>query len=150
MTDYLAVSRRPAYSLSFALPLLVLYELLAAWAHDPGEIEVRNGADALLRGLFALGGARGGAGLLLLLIGGAAALAWRDWRRAPLVLRRQYYGLMLAESAVLALVFGSLVSRLTAVLPSPLATSNSSIIPVTLPRSAGRESPGTRASPEGS
>src|SRR5437763_1080988 len=49
-TGYVAASRAPRYSLLFALPLLLGYEVLASVLAQPGKPELRNGADALLRG----------------------------------------------------------------------------------------------------
>src|SRR5205823_631410 len=55
---YFASSRAPRYSILFALPLLVLYEALAALLASPTG-GVRNGADALFRGAFtAIAGSR--------------------------------------------------------------------------------------------
>jgi len=59
-TSYFAVSRSHRYSILFALPLLLGYEALAAMLARPGHAELRNGADAILRGAFtAVAGARG-------------------------------------------------------------------------------------------
>src|SRR2546426_2653809 len=74
-SSYWQVSRAPRYSLLFALPLLLFYQLLAVLlAH--GERSIRNGADVILQSLFtAVAGAWGpplflirvlGAGLWLL------------------------------------------------------------------------------------
>lgn len=57
---YVTDSRAPRYSLLFALPLLLAYEGLAWFLSDPTAGGVRNGADVILKGLFAAaGGARG-------------------------------------------------------------------------------------------
>ena len=46
--DYLAASRAPRYSVLFALPLLLLYEI-AAYLNTGSAYEgVRNGADVML------------------------------------------------------------------------------------------------------
>src|SRR5437764_410666 len=59
-SSYFAVSKSHRYSILFALPLLIGYEGLAAALARPGKGELRNGADALLRGLFvAVAGPRG-------------------------------------------------------------------------------------------
>jgi len=50
-SSYWQVSRAPRYSLLFALPLLLFYQLLAVLlAH--GERSIRNGADVILQSLF--------------------------------------------------------------------------------------------------
>src|SRR3989442_4768246 len=58
-SSYWQVSRAPRYSLLFALPLLLFYQLLAVLlAH--GERSIRNGADVILQSLFtAVAGAWG-------------------------------------------------------------------------------------------
>ncbi|MDP3775404.1 MAG: CPBP family intramembrane metalloprotease [Gemmatimonadales bacterium] len=114
--DYLAKSRAPRYSVLFALPLLLLYEGLSALLTGSAVEGVRNGADVLLKSLFlALGGRDGLAifGVALLLAGGL--LVWRDRRRAAEPLEPGIFGLMLAESAVYATLFGFVVGGLTTV-----------------------------------
>src|SRR4029077_1518375 len=73
-SSYVQVSRAPRYSLLFALPLLVFYQVLAVLlAHGPRS--VRNGADVILQGLFtAVAGAWGPPLFLLCLIGGGPGL----------------------------------------------------------------------------
>ena len=113
-------SRSHRYSLVFALPLLLAYELLEAFApvRMRGGV-VRNGADVILTSLFtALFGPRGPMVFMALVIGGALALIWRD-RRAGAV-RPGYFALMFAESVVLALLFGLVVGVATVQLLGPL------------------------------
>src|SRR3989442_5951044 len=62
--SYWQVSRAPRYSLLFALPLLVFYQVLAALQSQGGgggpEAGLRNGADVILQSLFiAVAGAWG-------------------------------------------------------------------------------------------
>src|SRR2546421_7318121 len=68
-TSYWQVSRTPRYSLLFALPLLLFYQVLAVLlAH--GERSVRNGADVILQALFtAVAGARGPPPFMVCFIG---------------------------------------------------------------------------------
>src|SRR5207253_10820161 len=68
-TSYWQVSRAPRYSLLFALPLLLFYQVLAVLlAH--GERSVRNGADVTLQALFtAVAGARGPPRFIVCLFG---------------------------------------------------------------------------------
>lgn len=105
-------SRSHRYSLLFALPLLLAYELLEAVA--PMRVQggvVRNGADVILTGLFtSLFGVRGPLVFMGVVIGGALVLVWRDRRGA---MRPGYFGLMLAESALLAFLFGIVVGMAT-------------------------------------
>jgi len=95
---YWEESRSHRYSLVFALPLLLLYELLEALAPvRMGGGVVRNGADVILTGLFtAAFGPRGPMIFMALVIGGALVLIWRDRRAGPI--RPYYFALMLAES----------------------------------------------------
>src|SRR5260370_35013864 len=69
-SSYWQVSRAPRYSLLFALPLLLFYQLLAVLlAH--GERSIRNGADVILQALFtAVAGAGGPPLFMICLIGG--------------------------------------------------------------------------------
>src|SRR2546426_1312872 len=77
-SSYWQVSRAPRYSLLFALPLLLFYQLLAVLlAH--GERSIRNGADVILQSLFtAVAGAWGPPLFMICLI---AAGLWLLARR---------------------------------------------------------------------
>ena len=96
LTNYWRLARAPRYSLTFALPLLVAYEVLAfSLSHD--EVTgVRNGADVLLKSVFlALGGRNGLLVFGALLVGGGAWLVWQDYRRGG-SLDPRVFGLMAA------------------------------------------------------
>jgi hypothetical protein len=111
---YFASSRAPRYSILFALPLLLLYEGLAALLETP-QGGMRNGADALLRGLFsAVLGIHGPAMLMTIVVLAGAGLIAMDMRRARENLRPVYFPLMLAESSVLAILFGLVIGTVTA------------------------------------
>jgi hypothetical protein len=124
LREYWKSSRQPRYSILFALPLWLLYEALAAAISGSAFAGVRNGADILFKTLFvALGGRTGlfAFGLLLLIVGGW--IVWRDHRTNRGKLDLQVFGVMFAESIVYALLLGSIVSALTALLlPGPLYT----------------------------
>ena len=114
MKTYFRLSRTHRYSVLFALPLLVLYETLAAILTHAG-VDVRNGADVILKTPFvALLGARGPVVFGVCLVLGAVAVVWRDMRRSGGRLERRVFGLMAAESVVLALAFGVVVGVVTA------------------------------------
>lgn len=122
ISNYWRIARAPRYSLTFALPLLVAYEVLAfSLSHD--EVRgVRNGADVLLKSLFlALGGRDGLIVFGALLVGGGGWLVWQDYRRSG-PLDPRVFGLMAAESVVYALSFGMVTSTLTGLLLPGLAT----------------------------
>ncbi|GAC1648097.1 MAG: CPBP family glutamic-type intramembrane protease [Gemmatimonadaceae bacterium] len=113
-SGYWEATRAPRYSLTFALPLLLLYEALAAALTTAPSGGIRNGADVILRSLFALSLGRWGPAVFgAALVGSSAWLAGRDLRRsgAP---RRGFFVGMAAEAIVLALVFGAVVGTITA------------------------------------
>jgi len=112
-TSYWQVSRAPRYSLLFALPLLVFYQVLAVLlAH--GARSVRNGADVILQALFtAVAGAWGPPLFMVCLIGAGLWLVTRDLRAHGSRLRSGVLAAMLGESIALALIFGFAVGRVT-------------------------------------
>lgn len=110
---YLDSSRSPRYSILFAAPLLLGYELLALVLGDR-TAGVRNGADVLLKSLFVmLGGHRGLLAFNVALFAIAAWLVARDWRKSPGPLRPVIFGQMLLESLLLAVLVGVMVGRVT-------------------------------------
>lgn len=83
---------------------------------------MRNGADVMLRSVFIL--AAGRRGPLLFAVCVIAASIWiiaRDMRRGGGRLEARVFGGMLAESTVLALVFGLVVGTVTAKLLTPFS-----------------------------
>lgn len=115
LQSYWRASRAPRYSYTFALPLLALYELLAAILPLGETHGVRNGADVILKSLFyAALGRWGPLAFGVLLVGLFLWGAWRDARASARPLRASYFGGMLAESIVLALAFGVVVGLITA------------------------------------
>jgi hypothetical protein len=121
LSDFFRTTRAPRYSLTFAFPLLAVYELLA-FSLSHGDITgVRNGADVLLKSLFVTLGGRNGLALFgALLVSGGAALVWRDVQRSGRIQTR-YLLWMLAESIVYALAFGLVAGTLTMLLVPGLA-----------------------------
>src|SRR6266576_2817959 len=109
-TSYWQVSRAPRYSLLFAIPLLVFYQVLALLlAH--GEHSIRNGADVILQALFtAAAGAWGPPLFMVCLIGGGLWLVTRDMRAHGSRLRGGLFAAMLGESIALALLVGALAA----------------------------------------
>jgi len=123
---YWQASRAPRYSLLFALPLLIIYQVLAAIAPaGPGGVIVRNGADVMLQSIFVwVAGAWGPRIFLLCLIGVGAWLIARDVRSNRTSIRPTLLAGMLLESTCLALVFCIVVAVLTAAVlgsPPPMA-----------------------------
>src|SRR5262245_60862957 len=112
-TSYFALSRSPRYSVLFALPLLVAYEVLAAVLAQPGR-ELRNGADVMLRAAFtAVAGQRGPAIFMAAMILLGLFLVVRDLRASRRGLRVIVFGGMLVESIALAAAFGIVIGVAT-------------------------------------
>jgi CAAX prenyl protease-like protein len=130
ISTYWPASRAPRYSVLFALPLLIIYQVLAVVVPPgPGGVDVRNGADILLQSVFVwLAGAWGPRVFMLCLIGVGAWLIAKDIRAHPGKLSPAVLGGMLVESLLLSLVFGIVVSGLTVALlgapPPPMALSS--------------------------
>lgn len=117
LQDYWRKTRRPLYSITLALPLLLLYEGSAALMSQGAHAGVRNGAGVLLKTLFLAAGGR--TGLLvfgLALLGGGAYAVWHDVRKHPTRLHPSVWALMLGECLVYAAVLGSVVANLTGLL----------------------------------
>ncbi|HWA55746.1 MAG TPA: CPBP family glutamic-type intramembrane protease [Gemmatimonadales bacterium] len=113
-SGYWNTTRAPRYSLTFALPLLVAYEVLARMIS--GDTGIRNGADVLLKSLFLLLGGRHGLTIFaVVLLGTGLFLIVRDWRQsgAP---RPGYFLGMTVESLIYACLFGGVTSALTSLL----------------------------------
>ena len=117
VTPYWQATRAPRYSLLFALPLLLLYELLAFALSGDAIAGVRNGADVLLKSVFiALGGRNGVLVFGLVLVGTGLVLAWRDWNRSGRELSGRVFLGMIAESVFYAMIIGFVTASLTSVI----------------------------------
>ena len=113
--SYWALSRAPRYALLFALPLLVLYEGLAAALGGLAGVSVRNGADVWLKAPFvALFGPRGPVVFGALVVLASVALVLRDVRRSRDGVRAGVFARMLGESVLLAGVCALAVGMATA------------------------------------
>src|SRR2546430_2947140 len=121
-SSYWQASRAPRYSLLFALPLLVFYQVLAVWL-AAGPRSVRNGADVILQSLFtALAGTWGPLLFMLCLIGGGLWLGARATRApSPRLQRRAVLG-VLPASPLLAVAFRILGGGVTSGGLRPLPT----------------------------
>ena len=120
--SYWRQSRALRYSLVFALPLLVVYEVLAAVLGHGEPEAIRNGADVLLKSAFvALLGAQGPLVFGALLIGVSLWLVIRDMRAHGRRLSPRIFAGMMAESVVLALAFGIVVASITTRVLAPFA-----------------------------
>ena len=139
VSRYWKEARAPRYSLSFAFPLLLAYEALAFTLSRSEVSGVRNGADVLLKSLFLMLGGRDGLAVFgVLLVGGGAAVIWKDYRRSGQIQPR-YFAWMAAESVLYALMFGVVASTLTVLLlPGLSILGNASALAVGI---AGRVEP---------
>jgi hypothetical protein len=114
-TSYFALSRSHRYSILFALPLLLGYEALAAMLARPGHAELRNGADAILRGAFtAVAGARGPLIFMAAIILLGVGLVIRDLRASGDRIRPIVFLAMIGEAVALAGIFGFVIGMTTA------------------------------------
>ncbi len=111
---YWQLSQTPRYSLLFALPLFIGYEVLQlAVSGGPGG-DIRNGADVILQSLFAeLMGRRGPMVFEIALIVLGLALVAYDLRRHGRHLSRMIFFGMSLETLALAIFCGVLVGGIT-------------------------------------
>ena len=122
MQAYWRDSRAPRYSLLFALPLFLLYQVLVALEPRSPAGTLRNGADVILQTLFErIAGARGPLLFLACLVGVGVWLVVRDLRANHRDLKVGVLVLMVVESVLLALALGLFVSTLTSQLVRPTA-----------------------------
>lgn len=115
MRRYLDTTRTHTYSLLFALPLLVLYEIGAMMISDGGG-GMRNGADVLLRTLLATGGLHGTLAFTAALAVGAAVLVGLEQKRKRVPIHKSYLAGMMGESVAYALLFGGFIAAATQIL----------------------------------
>jgi hypothetical protein len=113
MQSYLRLTRTSTYSLLFAVPLLLLYELGAARLAARNEDALRNGADVLLRSLFAAGGVRGTLAFTGILLAIAAIVILLEQRRRRVRVRLAPFAGMMLESMLYAVALGAVVGGAT-------------------------------------
>ena len=111
---YYQASRAPRYSLFFALPLLLGYEVLAVVLPQSETRGVRNGAEVIFRLFFdTVAGSWGNIVFGATVIGIAAWLIALDVRANGAPTRVAYFIGMILESIVLAAAFGVVTSVIT-------------------------------------
>jgi Type II CAAX prenyl endopeptidase Rce1-like len=116
ISSYWSSASAPRYSLTFAFPLLLLYEILAFTLSGSEFSGVRNGADVLLKTLFlALGGRSGLVLFGALLVGGGGWIVVQDRRKSGKI-KPGVFAIMAGESIGYALIFGLVTSTLTGLL----------------------------------
>ena len=108
LAAYAHSTRTATYGFLAALPLLVLYEVGVILANT-GRGQIRVGADAWIKSALASLGVQGGLllGAVVVVIGGVVFWMERD-RRPPL--RARYFGWIVVESLIYAVVLAFIVS----------------------------------------
>lgn len=109
--QYFRASRQPAYSLLFLLPLILAYEVLALLLNVHHTVEVRNGADVILRELLALMRIES-LPLAMVVALGAILLALTSHLKRQQRLKAPYFAVMLGESCLWAVVIGAISRRM--------------------------------------
>jgi Type II CAAX prenyl endopeptidase Rce1-like len=113
-STYWSDTRAPRYSLLFALPLLLAYQGLATALPRSATGGVRNGADVILQEAFyAVFGRYEPIAFAVAVIGPAIWLVARDLRSGGGLNPAVFVG-MLAESCLLAGLFGTVIGTITA------------------------------------
>jgi membrane protease YdiL (CAAX protease family) len=122
LKTYWKLSRAPRYSVTFALPLLILYQVLVLALSRFAGNQLRNGADIILQSFFvAIAGRRGPLLFVLVVIGVSIWFIARDLKRSGRV-EWKVFAWMTAEAVLLALVFGLVVGTVTSKLLSSFHT----------------------------
>jgi hypothetical protein len=130
IATYWHASRAPRYSLTFAFPLLLIYEVLAFTLSGSEFSGVRNGADVLLKTLFVTLGGRSGLVVFgALLVGGGAWIVLQDRRKSG-AMDPSVFAPMAAESIGYALVFGLVASTLTGLLVPVISIAERVAVPL--------------------
>lgn len=113
MGRYLNLTRTHSYSLLFALPLLVLYEVGAVYIARVEGSPFRNGADVLLRNLFLMGGLKSSLAVAVAVTIVAVVLIVLERRRRKVPLRLPPFAGMVGESVLYAALLGLVVGGAT-------------------------------------
>lgn len=110
---YLLATRRPVYSLLFLLPLLVVYEIFALVINFNSSLQIRNGADIIVRYVLRLFGIRSLFGFMMTVVLAVVVMAILAYQRHKDRIEPRLFLYMLAESAVYGLCIGTVSARLT-------------------------------------
>lgn len=110
---YLMATRRPVYSLLYLLPLLVIYEIFALVINFNSSLQIRNGADIIVRYVLRLFGIRSLFGFMMTVVLTVVVMVILAYQRHPEKLQPRLFFYMFVESCVYGLCLGAVSSRLT-------------------------------------
>ena len=113
MKDYFRYTRAPWPAFAYTVPLLLAYQVLAFVVNLGQPRAVINGADGILREMLSFLGVNGWLAGWLVVAVIAGLLAFRaDVENRGSPFRKQYFPVLIAESAVYAVLFGGVVYSL--------------------------------------
>lgn len=110
-SGYFAVTRTATYGFLAALPLLLLYEVMILVANRAGGVGVRVGAEVWIKSVLQLVGPSWIILLGVLVVGLGVAILLSE-RHKKLPLRADYFGGILLESTVYAVIVAGIVSKI--------------------------------------
>mgnify|MGYP001049778992 CR=1 FL=1 len=122
-TGYFSSTKTATYGFLAALPLLAMYEALILLVNGDQLAQVRVGADIWIKQTLALIGVYGvyAIGLVVLVVG---IFVFVRERSKKIPLKPEYFGWMLGESAIYAVVVAFLVSGIVGLMFSGIAPSS--------------------------
>lgn len=128
--SYHRVTRTATYSFLMALPLLLLYEGLILLFNQGQTMQVRISAEVWMKWIFSLFGAAGVHVLAAIVLVVGIGIFWVE-RRKNVPLSPRYFGWMVAESAMYAVLLALMVSTVVGMIfaMAPTATSSSLMAP---------------------
>ncbi|MEE2923490.1 MAG: CPBP family intramembrane glutamic endopeptidase [bacterium] len=113
LEKYFYETRSPVYAVLFVVPLFLIYEILALTLHKLQITHLRNGADVMMRNLVSLFGLDNFPFIVLLILGALAVTAGYYKKKHQMQIRLPYFGLLMGESMLYALMMGSIALNTT-------------------------------------
>ena len=110
---YVYTSRTPLYGCILVFPLLTVYEILVLKLKQTQMREIRNGADVMLRNLLEYLGVNAMFTCSAILLGGILIFIIYLGLKNKKRLQFRYFGYMIIESAILALLFGLVMGKIS-------------------------------------
>jgi len=111
--QYLRDTRRAVYSCLFVVPLFIVYEILALSLQAFQITNLRNGADIMMRNMAGFIGLDRFPILVVLILIGLGVTAGYHQKRDKVEIHPSWFLLMILESAVYALILGSVALSAT-------------------------------------